>query len=107
MIEVLQEFDFQVVHRPGEKHGNADALSRQTTREPEWQEGEEEATTGSCPEPMNLETTIAKLREPEVFLLSITEHSEENVASVERKASSDEVRAKEREDSAIATEAGT
>ena len=53
MIEVFQEVDFQVVHRPGEKHGNADALSRQTTREPEWQKGEEEATTGSCPEPMN------------------------------------------------------
>ena len=103
MIDVLQEFDFQVVHRPGEKHGNADALSCQTTREPEWQEGEEEAATGSCPEPTNLETAIAKLREPEVFLLSITEPSEENVASVELKASSDEVRAKQREDSAITT----
>ena len=75
MIEVLQEFDFQVVHRPGEKHGNADAISWQTTREPEWQEGEEEATTGSCPEPMNLETAISKLPEQKVFLLSITEHS--------------------------------
>ena len=103
MIEVLQEFDFQEVHRPGEKHGNADALSRQTTREPEWQEGEEEAFTGSCPEPTNLETAIAKLREPEVFLLSITQQSEENVTSVELKASSDEVRAKQREDLAIAT----
>ena len=103
MIEVLQKFDFQVFHRPGEKHGNADALSRQTTREPEWQEGEEEATTGSCPEPTNLETAVAKLREPEVFLLSITQHSEENVTSVELKASSHEVRAKQREDLAIAT----
>ena len=103
MIEVLQEFDFQVVHRPSEKHGNADALSRQTTREPERQEGEEEALTGSCPDPTNLETAIAKLREPEVFLLSITQHSEENVTSVELKASSDEVRAKQREDLAIAT----
>ena len=101
MTEVLQELDFRVVHRPGEKHGNADALSRQTTREAEWQEGEEGATTGSCPEPMNLETAYAKLREPELFLLSITENLEENVASVELKASSDEVRAKQREDSAI------
>jgi len=26
--EILEEFDFQIVHRPGVKHGNADALSR-------------------------------------------------------------------------------
>ena len=41
LIEVLQEFDFQVAHRPGEKPGNADALSRQTKREPNWQEARE------------------------------------------------------------------
>ena len=63
----------------------------------------EEAATGSCPEPTNLETAIAKLREPEVFLLSIAEPPEENVASVELKAGSEEVRAKQREDSAITT----
>ena len=76
MIEVLQEFNFQVIYGPVEKHGNADALFRQTTKEPEWQEGEEEAVTGSCPEYMNSETAIAKLRAPEV-LLWIKEHSEE------------------------------
>ena len=27
-LEKLQEFDFEVVHRPGRSHGNADALSR-------------------------------------------------------------------------------
>ena len=27
-LQVLEQFDFQVVHRPGEKHANADALSR-------------------------------------------------------------------------------
>jgi len=26
--EILEEFDFQIVHRPGVKHGNADALSK-------------------------------------------------------------------------------
>lgn len=26
-LEVLEQFDFQVVHRPGGKHANADALS--------------------------------------------------------------------------------
>ena len=27
-IEKLQEYDFSIVHRPGPKHGNANALSR-------------------------------------------------------------------------------
>ena len=52
---------------------------------------------------MNLETAIAKLREPEVFIFSIKKHLEENAASVELKANSDEVRAKKREESAVAT----
>jgi len=25
--EILEEFDFQIIHRPGRNHGNADALS--------------------------------------------------------------------------------
>ena len=67
MIEVLREFDFQVVHRPGEKIGNGDALSQQTTEELGWKEGEEETATGSSSEPMNLGTALANLRESEVF----------------------------------------
>jgi len=27
-LEIMEEFDFQIVHRPGDRHGNADALSR-------------------------------------------------------------------------------
>jgi len=27
-LEIMEEFDFQVEHRPGTKHGNADAVSR-------------------------------------------------------------------------------
>ena len=34
-LQSLQEFDFQVVHRPGEKQGNADGLSRQSSKAPE------------------------------------------------------------------------
>ncbi|KRX23801.1 Transposon Ty3-G Gag-Pol polyprotein [Trichinella nelsoni] len=32
-LEKLAEFDFEVVHRPGKKHQNADALSRRACRE--------------------------------------------------------------------------
>jgi len=31
--EILEEFDFQIVHRPGVKHGNAYALSRRPCRQ--------------------------------------------------------------------------
>jgi len=31
--EILEEFDFQIVHRPGVKHGNADVLSRRLCRQ--------------------------------------------------------------------------
>ena len=57
----------QVFQWPGERHGNTHALSRQTTNEPAWKEGQEDAAIGSCPKPMKLETASANLREPEVF----------------------------------------
>jgi len=31
--EILEEFDFQIIHRPGRNHGNADALSRRPCRQ--------------------------------------------------------------------------
>jgi len=31
--EIFQEFDFQIIHRPGRNHGNADALSRRPCRQ--------------------------------------------------------------------------
>jgi len=31
--EILDEFDFQIVHRPGQSHGNADSLSRRPSRQ--------------------------------------------------------------------------
>jgi hypothetical protein len=33
-LETLSEYEFRVEHRPGEKHGNADGLSRQPCRHP-------------------------------------------------------------------------
>ena len=32
-LERLQQYDFEIQHRAGTKHGNADALSRQTLRQ--------------------------------------------------------------------------
>ena len=32
-LEQLQEYDFSIIHRPGRKHGNADALSRMPCRQ--------------------------------------------------------------------------
>ena len=49
MLQKLQEFDFQVVHRPGEKHGNADGLSRQCSVTPEVSEEEKLQMFGTCP----------------------------------------------------------
>lgn len=37
-LERLAEFEFQVVHRPGRQHGNADALSRRLCRQCGWEE---------------------------------------------------------------------
>ena len=32
-IQILQEYDFQIIHRAGQKHGNADAMSRRPCSE--------------------------------------------------------------------------
>ena len=40
MLQRLQKFDFQVVHRPRDKHVNADGLSRQCSITPELTEAE-------------------------------------------------------------------
>ena len=50
MVQKLQEYDYQIVHRPGDKHCNADGLSRRPNDVPEWQPGEEETLRGPVPE---------------------------------------------------------
>ena len=42
MIQKMQEYNYRIVHRPGEKHCNADGLSRRPNEKPEWKEGQEE-----------------------------------------------------------------
>lgn len=32
-LEILEEFDYTIIHRPGRQHGNADALSRRPCKQ--------------------------------------------------------------------------
>ena len=49
MIQEMQEYNYRIVHRPGEKHCNADGLSRRRNEKPEWKEGEEKELRGLIP----------------------------------------------------------
>ena len=49
MIQKKHEYDYRIVHRPGEKHNNADGLSRRPNEKPEWKIGEEEELRGVIP----------------------------------------------------------
>ena len=61
MLQRLQEFDFQVEHRPGDKHGNADGLSRQYSITPELTEAERLVMFGSCPSANCLEDAHGRI----------------------------------------------
>ena len=50
MVQKLQEYDSQIVHRPGDKHCNADGLSRRPNDVPQWLPGKEETLRGPNPE---------------------------------------------------------
>ena len=60
MCQFLQEYNFQIVHRAGSKHANADGLTRRTEESPEWEPGEREEMTGNCPEAVDIDTAISK-----------------------------------------------
>ena len=49
MLQKLQEFEFQVVSRPGERHGNADRLSKQGSQTPKSTGEEKKGMFGGCP----------------------------------------------------------
>ena len=61
ILQRLQEFDFQVVHRPGDKHGNADGLSRQRSITPELTEAERVVMFESCPSARSLEDALGRI----------------------------------------------
>ena len=48
-IQKMQEYDYRIVHRPGEKHNNADGL-RRPNEITEWKIGEEEERGGLIPQ---------------------------------------------------------
>ena len=61
MLRRLQESNFQVVHRPGDKRGNADGLSRQCSITPELTEAERLVMFGSCPSANSLEDALGSI----------------------------------------------
>ena len=61
MLQRLQEFDFQVVHRPGDKDGNDDGLSRQCSIRPELTEAERLDMFGSRPSANSLEYALGRI----------------------------------------------
>ena len=61
MLQRLQEFNFQVVNRPGDKQGNADGLSRQCIITPELTEAERLVMFESCPSANSLEDALGRI----------------------------------------------
>ena len=61
MLQRLQEFNFQVEHRPGDKHGNANGLSRQCSSTPELTKAERLVMFGSCPSANSLEDALGRI----------------------------------------------
>ena len=47
-LEILGTYDFKIQHRPGLKHGNADALSRRPCSQCGWQDYPEEVVQSAC-----------------------------------------------------------
>ena len=103
MQQQLQEFDFNVVHRAGAKHGNADGLSSMLEEGPDWMPGEKEKAFGSCPEPMSLELALQKAKQHQVetvrMISETQEEDEEETITCERTPS--EISTLQREDDAM------
>ena len=55
MIQKMQEYKNRRAHRPGEKHCNADGLSRRPNEKPEWKNGEERELRVQIPEFQTIE----------------------------------------------------
>ena len=75
-LERMQEYDFNVVHRPGSEHGNADGLSRRPNPH-----------HGDCPtcntSEIRIEETAAIIKQPNVSLDPIQMWSREEIAKAQ------------------------
>ena len=94
----LQEFNFQVVHRPGDKHGSTDGLSRQCSITPELTDAERLVMFGSCSSANSLEYALGRINlvaaEDAHELMSI--QFQEDVNSLRLAVSSTKYRCKEK-----------
>ena len=63
MIQKMQEYIYRMVHRLGEKHYNADGLSRRPNEKPEWIGSEEEELRGQIPEFQLMEKALGGAQE--------------------------------------------
>ena len=63
MIQKMQDYNYRIVHRPGEKHCNAAGLSRRPNEKPGWKEGEEEELRGQIPEFQTMEKALGGARD--------------------------------------------
>ena len=58
MFQKMQEYNYRIVRRPGEKQCNADGLKRRPNEKPEWKEVEEEELRGQIPEFQTMEKAL-------------------------------------------------
>ena len=63
MIQKMQEYNYRIVHRPGEKHCIDDGLSRRPNRKPERKEGKEEELRCQIPEFQTIEKALGGAQE--------------------------------------------
>src|SRR6218665_44187 len=87
-LEKLAEYDFQIVHRPGRRRGNADALSRKSCRQC-GQDGQElfnrhleEATSAEAETPGAESMVVAQRQDPVLSTVRSWMVSEEDVPTL-------------------------
>ena len=100
----LQEFDFQVIHRAGAKHGNAECLSRMWEEGPDWLPGEREEAFGPCPQAVSLEQALRMVSWPQSETIAALDNGQEEGGDevISWTRSPTEVSTLQREDEAIA-----
>ena len=63
MIQKMQEYNYRIVHRWGEKHCNTDGLSRRPNEKPEWKEREKEELRCQITEIQTMEKALEGAQE--------------------------------------------